>query len=161
VNIGLTIDVGQLSEVVVTGYTSDHANTLQPSLQGKVSGIQSSRSRIKIRGIRSSSNNLSPSRYPQPVYNTEEYDGIVENNFKEPTRDPLSTFSIDVDAASYSNVRRFLNSGQRPPIDAVRVEEMINYFDYDYADPKDEHPFSVYTEVSNAPWAPAHRLVHI
>ncbi len=76
-------------------------------------------------------------------------------------RDPLSTFSIDVDAASYSNVRRFLENGQRPPADAVRIEEMINYFEYDYKDPVDEVPFAIVTEVAEAPWNPKHRLVHI
>ena len=85
-------------------------------------------------------------------YNTEEYAFIEENIFHDPTRKPLSTFSIDVDAASYSNIRRFLQQGQKPPKDAVRLEEMINYFDYDYPSPDGEHPFSVYTELSQAPW---------
>ncbi len=74
---------------------------------------------------------------------------------------PLSTFSIDVDTASYANIRRFLKQNQWPPKDAVRVEEMINYFDYDYPQPRGEHPFSLITEVSAAPWNPAHKLVHI
>ena len=64
---------------------------------------------------------------------------------------PLSTFSIDVDKASYSNVSRFLNMGQLPPMDAVRIEEMINYFNYDYPEPEGKHPFSVYTEISHVP----------
>src|SRR5690606_38716893 len=79
---------------------------------------------------------------------TEEYDGIEENIFHRPTDKPLSTFSIDVDAASYSNLRRYLNMGQMPPKDAVRIEEMINYFDYDYTDPKDAHPFAIHTGVT-------------
>ena len=99
--------------------------------------------------------------YYQPQGNTEEYDAINENIFHEATRNPLSTFSIDVDAASYSNIRRFINNGQRPPKDAVRIEEMVNYFDYDYKQPKDEHPFAVITEISTAPWNPQHKLVHI
>jgi Ca-activated chloride channel family protein len=74
---------------------------------------------------------------------------------------PLSTFSIDVDAASYTNVRRYLNNGQVPPADAVRVEEMINYFNYDYPQPRERDPFSIYTEVSQAPWNSRHKLVHI
>lgn len=93
--------------------------------------------------------------------NTEEYSNIVENEYKEVTRDPLSTFSIDVDNASYSNVRRFLNYNQKPPNDAVRIEEMINYFDYDYPDPKGDQPFSVITEISDAPWNKEHKLIHI
>ncbi|MCR9251791.1 MAG: von Willebrand factor type A domain-containing protein [bacterium] len=95
------------------------------------------------------------------VHNTEEYDAINENIFHAPTSKPLSTFSIDVDAASYSNVRRFLNNGQMPPKDAVRIEEMINYFNYDYEQPKGITPFSINTEVGVAPWNEKHQLVHI
>ena len=94
-------------------------------------------------------------------HNTEEYAAIEENIFHQPTNKPFSTFSIDVDAASYSNVRRFLQQGQHPPKDAVRIEEMINYFTYDYPQPQDNHPFSVSTELSQAPWNPDHQLVHI
>ena len=97
---------------------------------------------------------------PPPV-DREGYAAIVENDFKRPTDTPLSTFSIDVDAASYANVRRFLDGGSLPVTDAVRIEELVNYFDYDYADPDGEHPFAVVTEVSECPWAPGHRLVHI
>jgi len=101
-----------------------------------------------------------PAEY-EPAFNTEEYDFINENGFRPAKDSPLSTFSIDVDAASYSNVRRFLQNGQLPPADAVRVEEMINYFDYSYEQPKGEHPFSVYTEISTSPWNEKRRLVHI
>ena len=98
---------------------------------------------------------------PQPDFNTEDYDRIQENRFHRATQEPQSTFSIDVDAASYTNLRRFINNGQRPPADAVRIEEMINYFDYDYPEPTGKHPFSITTEVSDCPWEPKHRLVHI
>lgn len=98
---------------------------------------------------------------PPVLHNTEEYSKINDNVFLSPGTNPLSTFSIDVDAASYANVRRFLNSGRLPYKDAVRIEELINYFNYDYEDPKGEHPFSVMTEVSQAPWNPDHKLVHI
>jgi len=101
-----------------------------------------------------------PDILPIP-HNTEEYSKINDNMFLSPGTNPLSTFSIDVDAASYANVRRFLNSGQLPYKDAVRIEELVNYFNYDYEDPKGEHPFSVTTEVSQAPWNPDHKLVHI
>lgn len=94
-------------------------------------------------------------------WNTEEYSTIHENGYKNPLNDPLSTFSIDVDAASYSNMRRFLNNGQRPPKDAVRIEELINYFNYDYAEPKGNEVFSVNTEVAMTPWNPTHQLVQI
>lgn len=97
----------------------------------------------------------------QPQYNTEEYDAVHENIFQDAIRNPLSTFSIDVDAASYSNMRRFINSGQRPPKDAVRIEEMVNYFDYDYDQPKGEDPFAIYTEIATCPWNTKHKLVHI
>ena len=94
-------------------------------------------------------------------YNTEEYANIDENIFHSPAYKPLSTFSIDVDAASYSNIRRFINYGQLPPKDAVRIEEMINYFNYDYPQPADENPFAIFSEVSQCPWNDQHQLVHI
>jgi Ca-activated chloride channel homolog len=93
--------------------------------------------------------------------NTEAYDTIVENDFLAALQNPLSTFSIDVDTASYSNVRRFLADGKLPPKDAVRIEELVNYFPYDYAEPKGDQPFAVNTEVSEAPWQPKHRLLRI
>jgi Ca-activated chloride channel family protein len=94
-------------------------------------------------------------------FNTEAYDRIYENEFLEAMSNPLSTVSIDVDTASYSNVRRFINDSQLPPPDAVRLEEFINYFSYDYPQPADEHPFSINVELSQAPWSPDHQLVHI
>ena len=97
---------------------------------------------------------------PTP-HDTEEYAHEKENDFRSPTTEPLSTFSIDVDTASYANARRFINQSQMPPVDAVRIEEFVNYFRYDYADAKGEHPFSINTEISTAPWNPKHRLVHI
>jgi len=104
----------------------------------------------------------SPAPGDTAVFNTEEYRLIEENPFRSVSESPLSTFAIDVDAASYSNVRRFLLRERRlPPRDAVRIEELVNYFDYDYPDPTGEHPFSITTEVSAAPWNPAHRLVQV
>ena len=92
-------------------------------------------------------------------FNTEAYDKIDDNQWTEVGRKPLSTFSIDVDTASYSNVRRFLNSAQAPPQDAVRIEELINYFTYEYPEPRDGKPFSVTTALDECPWNPRHRLV--
>ena len=92
-------------------------------------------------------------------FNTEDYDAIIENRFLKVDDNPLSTFSIDVDAASYSNIRRYLEAGQLPPAGAVRIEEMVNYFKYDYEGPKNEHPFEVHTEMSECPWNKDHRLV--
>lgn len=94
-------------------------------------------------------------------YNTEDYDAIVENRFLSVTDHALSTFSIDVDAAAYSNVRRYLTMNQLPPAGSVRIEEMINYFSYDYSQPLNGEPFSVNTEMSACPWNPQHNLVLI
>jgi Ca-activated chloride channel family protein len=91
----------------------------------------------------------------------ERYARIDENPFLEASRAPLSTFSIDVDTASYSNTRRFLNEGQLPPRDAVRIEELVNYFSYDYPQPTGDAPFSVKAEVAECPWNTRHRLVQV
>ncbi|MCC3414939.1 MULTISPECIES: VWA domain-containing protein [unclassified Microcoleus] len=94
-------------------------------------------------------------------FDREGYNRIYDNSYQRASNNPLSTFGIDVDTASYSNVRRFINSGVMPPKDAVRLEELINYFTYDYPQPKGDQPFSINTEVANAPWNPQHKLVHI
>ena len=94
-------------------------------------------------------------------FNTEEYATISENSFKDVLQEPLSTFSIDVDPASYANVRRFLNSGSLPYKDAVRIEELVNYFPYDYPQPDDGTPFAVHAEAAPCPWHAGHRLVRI
>ncbi|MCU0382863.1 MAG: von Willebrand factor type A domain-containing protein, partial [Cyclobacteriaceae bacterium] len=149
VNVSLALDVSQLSEVVVTGYG------------GKIKNREAKRIRAEDESVAYYHN--APAHHfhhqytPQP--NTEEYANIVENGFQDPTVKPLSTFSIDVDKASYSNVRRFINSGQMPPKDAVRIEELINYFEYDYPQPDREHPFSITTELTRAPWNKERQLV--
>ena len=99
--------------------------------------------------------------YQQIPSDTETYAGIEENKFRRPIDQPLSTFSIDVDTASYANVRRFLNEGRLPPADAVRVEELINYFRFDYADSTQGAPFGVTTELAPCPWDSRHRLALI
>jgi len=101
------------------------------------------------------------SRNLPPDENTEEYEYMIENPYFDVKSRPLSTFSIDVDAASYSNIRRFINEGTLPPSDAVRIEEMINYFSYSYQQPTDGSPFAIHTEVSSCPWNAKHRLVKI
>jgi Ca-activated chloride channel family protein len=98
---------------------------------------------------------------PPPEFNTEQYDRIVDNAFKPALDNPLSTFSIDVDRAAYANVRRFLSDNQLPPPDAVRIEEMVNYFSYDYPQPTGEDPFAVSMEVASCPWNHAHQLALI
>ncbi len=105
-------------------------------------------------------NSVSTNYINDEEHNTESYDYINENGFKSPLNSALSTFSIDVDVASYTNVRRYLNSGTIPPKDAIRVEEMINYFKYDYYAPS-EKPFSIYTELGNCPWNSKHKLALI
>jgi len=95
------------------------------------------------------------------TFNTEAYDRVDDNQWTKTARKPLSTFSIDVDTASYSNVRRFLNQGERPPKDAVRIEELINYFTYAYPEPRDGRPFAVFTAIGDCPWNAKHRLALI
>jgi Ca-activated chloride channel family protein len=99
--------------------------------------------------------------YPSGPNGSEEYKRIYDGNYHDVATSPLSTFSIDVDTAAYSNVRRFLNSGRLPPPDAVRTEELVNYFTYDYRQPTGEHPFSVTAEAAACPWQPGHELVMI
>jgi len=94
------------------------------------------------------------------IQNDEKYAEITENQFEHVSLSPLSTFSIDVDKASYSNIRRMINNGQKIPVDAVKVEEMINYFNYSYPQPE-EHPFSINTEVVQTPWNKDTQLVRI
>jgi len=102
---------------------------------------------------------ISPSSTVAP--NQEDYDTFVENAFESPKTAPLSTFSIDVDNASYTNVRRFINNGQAVPKDAVRVEEMVNFFKYNYPQPKDQNPFSINTELSDSPWNSKNKVLKI
>jgi len=153
-----TIDVkmksssSNLHEVEVVGYGTMKSSidvTNSPSLLTK-----------KQYGIVSSPYSLDKN-YERNDYNTEGYDNIVENGFKKVSDDPLSTFSIDVDAASYSNVRRFLQNNQLPPSGAVRTEEMINYFKYQYPQPKGKDPFSINTEISDCPWNSQNKLLLI
>jgi Ca-activated chloride channel family protein len=164
-NITMQPDVTSLEEIVVIGY----GESAKHQLSGTVSGV-----RIHGNSNRRSKEqkSASPTIYYEvedeisydmivPNYNTEGYATVQENEFLKATKNPLSTFSIDVDVASYANLRRFLNHGQKPPVDAVRIEEMINYFNYEYPQPKGEDPFSVNTELASCPWNEKHQLVHI
>lgn len=140
----------KLEEVVVIGYGARSKKDMTGSV---ASG-----------NIKFSEYNKSPLLYEREVEdfnNTEDYDGITENRFRKVNDEPLSTFSIDVDGASYSNVRRMINYGQLPPAGAVRVEEFINYFKYKYPQPTNNDPFSINTEMSVCPWNKQHKLVMI
>ncbi len=118
-----------------------------------------------IRGSRNASsiNFIDGVQVMQPEVETinESYDEIVENEFENVLYEPLSTFSVDVDKASYSNIRRYLDNDQLPPADAVRIEEMINYFHYDYPSPTNNQPFSINLEAAECPWNTEHQLVQI
>jgi Ca-activated chloride channel family protein len=102
-----------------------------------------------------------PQQLVYPPFNTEAYDRIDETGFRDPRKHPLSTFSIDVDTASYANTRRFIKQGALPPKDAVRIEELINYFSYDYEQPKSAVPFSVTSELGACPWKKNNKLLLI
>jgi Ca-activated chloride channel family protein len=105
---------------------------------------------------------LNDKQKPEPItIDGEKYKPIIENEFLTTQQNPLSTFSIDVDNAAYSNARNFIQNGQLPPPDAVRTEEFINYFTYDYPQPQDQHPFSISTEMQRCPWNEQHHLLLI
>ena len=139
-----------------------YQSNVNNALAGKVAGVQvrtqtsgkpGAETAVRLRG----ENGLNFAKTNND-FEREGYDYILENAFLKVKDNPLSTFSIDVDAASYSNMRRFLTQGQLPPAGAVRIEEMVNYFKYDYPQPKNSDPFSVNTEISYCPWNPAHKL---
>ncbi|HEY0176786.1 MAG TPA: von Willebrand factor type A domain-containing protein, partial [Pedobacter sp.] len=158
----------QLNEVVVTGYgvqrkqsVSSAVSTVSPGVSQMLQG--------RIAGLAITTNGPSANRRAENIrlrgraddVEDESYKGILENHFINPKNIPLSTFAIDVDAASYSNIRRFINNGSLPPADAVRIEEMINYFHYDLSAPSNADPVAIHTELSSAPWNPQHRLLRI
>ena len=161
----------QQSATVSAGQTVFLSFALTPAAPGAMLDAAVMPMREGVAQPRMLARSMSPAWGP-PDFNTESYAHIRENDFQRVATSPLSTFSIDVDRASYANVRRFIQSGERPPVDAVRIEEMINYFPYDWTrrrnaggqtatSPFGEHPFAVTTEVWNAPWKPEHRLVRI
>lgn len=147
INVVLEDDHVALSESVVLGYGT------QADAKMMIRGISSLPLQGRLSGV-----SVSPS---YDDMDAEEYASFSENKFHSPLQDPLSTFSIDVDAASYSNIRRMINKGDMPTHDAVRVEEMINYFSYNYPQPKGKDPVAISTEIANCPWNSKHRLVKI
>lgn len=157
IDVFMKVSEQELQEVVVADEISRHDKPSHQTRSKEHSAKMMSSGAV-------SRGNASPSLMQMEydiAHNTEEYSTIQENEFRKALDKPLSTFSIDVDAASYSNMRRFINNGQLPPKDAVRIEEMINYFGYDYDQPTGDNPFSINTEVTNAPWNDKHLLVQV
>jgi Ca-activated chloride channel family protein len=155
-NFQLSIESEMLQEVVVTESQPNYSvgATKQVVTAEEVKNLPYRNvGKTRVRGARTTS--------AQQDYDTEEYDQISENGYKKPTSEPLSTFSIDVDGAAYANIRRHLKAGALPPVDAVRVEECINYFSYAYPEPNGKDPFSITTELAVSPWSKEHYLLHI
>ncbi len=121
-----------------------------------IGGSRTSGTTIIVDGVQLSSG---APQYFDP--SNEQYKKDAENDFKTVKASPRSTLSVDVDRASYSNIRRFINQGQKPPADAVRIEEMVNYFGYNYPQPTGNDPVAVFTEVTACPWNPEKKLLHI
>lgn len=150
---------GSLQEVVVTGYSTHRKQTVTGSTAPISYASPSYEDMSAFYG--NGEYNEYHKEEAKADWNREGYDHITENRFQKVTDHPLSTFSIDVDAASYSNVRRYLQNGNLPPAGAVRVEELINYFKYDYPQPAGDAPFSINTEAGDCPWNPKHKLMLI
>jgi len=169
-NVHLKASNQLLNEVEVVGYPTQYKSNVTNAVtninaaqadkmySAPVAGVAVSKN---VRHYNKSVQMMDVQMMPAPPENTESYKGINENGFKTVESEPLSTFSVDVDAASYSNVRRFINNGQLPPADAVRIEEMINYFHYSIAGPTNNEPVAIHTELSVAPWNNNHRLLRI
>jgi Ca-activated chloride channel family protein len=178
INVKLTEKSQQLDEVIVIGYgkTTKETYTGTATKINKKNKVYASES-VKANYITSTPNFTNPkiagiqvktdakgikiSGNRTDIINDEDYGSFIENPFESPKTAPLSTFSIDVDNASYTNVRRFINNGQVVPKDAVRVEEMVNFFKYNYPQPLRENPFSINTEYSDCPWNSNNKLVRI
>lgn len=160
------IEVGKTSDIVEAQEIKNLPYRSVGQIVSTTAGVyQQNGSGVTYRGARSGSNQVFIDgvkvRGTQSQFDTEEYDYLDENGYKKPTAEPLSTFSIDVDGASYANARRYLKDGSLPPIDAVRVEECINYFSYEYPEPSGEDPFSISTELAESPWNEGYYLMHI
>lgn len=184
ITIRLEDNSQELKEVVVMGYgtatrcacsssvstvkmkdlNSKSYRSVDNALQGSVAGLNISMSNnsanyaIPLRGSLNNTSNVTSYSAPS---NDEEYSSYKENRFLTSKEQPLSTFSLDVDAASYSNLRRIINQGNIPPKDAVRIEELINYFSYNYPNPTGKDPVSISHEIASCPWDNAHKLIKI
>lgn len=160
INVFLKPLANQIEEVVVQSYASIPKKTVVGSaslLRGSVSGVS-----VMSSGQKSNvSNSVVIRGVSIQKDNTESYKAEKENSFLSPLKDPLSTFAADVDVASYNNMKRFIKLGQRPPEESIRVEEMINYFQYDLPSPKANEPVAILTEYTDSPWSPEHKLLRI
>jgi len=154
IDVALTPDQKALEEIVVMGYVSQRKSDISGSISAKDIAD------VKVTNYYPQSSFM-PVIRKQAQPNTEEYGSFKENRFLSAKEQALSTFSLDVDAASYGNMRRMINMGQKPPKDAIRVEELINYFSYDYPKPSGKDPVSINTETSICPWDASHQLVKI
>ncbi|MBA4851655.1 VWA domain-containing protein [Emticicia sp. BO119] len=152
-NVKLESDNASLDEVVITGYSTQTYDKEAKSVN------MSKAKTMPGGGLYAPAPIMNSIRAAE--YNTEEYSIFEENVFHETKKDALTTFSIDVDRAAYTNIRRMLNNGQLPPKDAIRIEEMINYFDYSYEQPNGKDPVSFQTEISDSPWNEGLKLLHI
>jgi Ca-activated chloride channel family protein len=184
VSVSLSADTSKLDEVVVNGYSNSKMKRsytgsavsvklqsytptfYNQQLQGKAAGIQiaNGNSQTNLPSIKNDGGDTYRNNkgiYDSLNFDREGYDEITENSFLKVSDNPLSTFSIDVDAASYSNIRRILNDGNLPEAGAVRIEEMINYFKYEYPQPKNNQPFSINTAQAACPWNNKHSLALI
>jgi Ca-activated chloride channel family protein len=177
INVSLSPNTSSLQEIVVVGYANTRKEKLR-SVDAVVYEQKNANSPVQMTKMvmpakakaeyitepsqiygNTNTVNINPPLPSTP--NQEDYEAFVENQFETPKNAPLSTFSIDVDNASYTNIRRFINNGQAVPKDAVRIEEMMNFFKYSYPQPKDNHPFSINTEYSDCPWNSKHQLLKI
>lgn len=162
-NVQMTEDSHCLEEIMVVGYGTQR----KKDITGSINVVSRESKKPGKRKKQTSSYNAAA--YAQPAHtpsvydysNAEEYTGFTENRFYTSKEQPLSTFSLDVDVASYSNIRRMINQGQVPPKDAVRIEELINYFNYEYEQPKGKHPVNIITEAAICPWNDKHQMVRI
>jgi Ca-activated chloride channel homolog len=145
-DVAMYPEIAVLDEVIITGY-GRHGRAMKLSAN-EVASAPAYQSGM-------------PYVVAEHDFNTESYSKVQETGFRDAMINPLSTFSIDVDNAAYSNVRRFINGGQLPPLDAVRVEEMLNYFKYSYPQPAQRNPYAIYTELSQCPWNPQTQLLHV
>ncbi|GGA80716.1 VWA domain-containing protein [Flavobacterium palustre] len=177
INVSLSPNTSSLQEIVVVGYGNTRKVKLR-SADAVLYKENKSNNTVRMAAMAMPAKAKTESiAEPSKIYgntntvninpplpstpNQEDYEAFVENQFETPKNAPLSTFSIDVDNASYTNIRRFINNGQAVPKDAVRIEEMMNFFKYNYPQPKDNNPFSINTEYSDCPWNSKHQLLKI